>query len=234
MRLLRSYTEGIIRLFYPLLCKACGNEVFSADNQLCWQCHEALPYTGFEAHADNPVRHLFTGRLHLEQAYSLLYFSKESITQAVIHRFKYQGEQELARYMGRLMAQRMLQHPHWQQVDALVPLPLNKRKLKQRGYNQAQLLAEGMSQVMHVPVHNTAVLRTRYTETQTRKTRLQRWLNVEHVFDIEKEHQLHGQHVILVDDVITTGATMDAMGAVLQRVPDLRLSLASLAYASRI
>lgn len=224
----------MLRLFYPLLCKACGDEVFRADNLLCWRCLEELPRTRFEQHPENPVKHLFAGRLRLQQAFSFLYFSSGSVTQAIVHRFKYQNEKELGIFMGRLMGEAMLLHPHHRHYDAILPLPLNPRKLQQRGYNQAELLARGIGQALQVPVHATAVMRTRYTSTQTKKNRLQRWMNVEQVFDVDVHHDLTGKQVLLVDDVITTGATMDAMGEVLQRIPGLQLSLCSLAYASKL
>ena len=226
--------ENLRRLFYPLLCKACGNEVFQQEQLLCWRCLEELPFTGFERHAENPVKRIFTGRLKLQEAFSLLYFNKDSITQAVAHRFKYKGEKELGIYMGEMMGRKMQSIDRFQQLDYIIPLPLNKKKLRQRGYNQAELLAKGISQILQVPVHTQAVMRTRYTSTQTKKNRIQRWMNVEHVFDVQETQSLEGKHVLLVDDVITTGATMEAMGEVLLRIPGLQLSLCSLAYASRI
>lgn len=228
------YAESFLRLFYPLLCKACGDEVFRQDNQLCWRCLEELPLTHFEKHSENPVKHIFTGRLRLQEAFSFVYFNTDSITQAIVHRFKYQNEKELGIFMGELMGRAMAEQEHHHHYDAIIPLPLNERKLRQRGYNQAELLAKGISNILAKPLHTSAVMRTRYTTTQTKKTRIQRWMNVEHVFDVDTNHDLHHKHVLLVDDVITTGATMEAMGEVLQKVPGLKLSLCSLAYASRI
>lgn len=231
---LASYANSLFRLFYPTLCKACGDEVFSKTNELCWRCLEELPRTGFETHIENPVKHIFAGRLKLHQGFSFLFFNTDSITQAIVHRFKYKNERTLGTYMGELMGRSMLNQEHHQHYDAIIPLPLNDRKLRQRGYNQAALLATGISNILNKPVHTSAVMRTRYTATQTRKNRIQRWLNVEHVFDVDARHDLNNKHVLLVDDVITTGATMEAMGAVLLNIPGLNLSVCSLAYASRI
>ena len=136
--------------------------------------------------------------------------------------------------MGQMMGKTMAAYPHHQHYDAIVPLPLNKKKQLQRGYNQAELLAQGISDILSVPVITTAVVRTRYTSTQTKKNRIQRWMNVEHVFGLDNPKSLENKHILLVDDVITTGATMEAMGAELLKVQGLSLSLASLAYASRI
>lgn len=234
MSWLASYTESFIRFFYPLLCKSCGNEVFTKETMLCWRCLEALPFTKYEQFEENPVKHNFTGRLRLHQATSLLYFNKDSITQAIVHRIKYQGEKDLGVYMGQLMGTALLHYDRYHQVDIIVPLPLNENKERQRGYNQSELLATGIGNVLMKPVVTAAVMRTKNTATQTKKNRIQRWMNVEHVFDIRNTQELENKHVLLVDDVITTGATMEAMGSLLLTVPGLKLSLCSLAYASRI
>lgn len=233
MSTLKDYAHSLLNLFYPHLCRACGHELYQLDQYVCWRCQRDLPYTAFEQFAENPVRKLFTGRLPIEQGSSLLFFSKLSITQALVHQFKYKDEQDLGLWMGRLMGSRLKEQPHYAGIDCLVPLPLNVRKLRQRGFNQAEVLARGMSESMQLPVAPVAVLRTQYTSTQTRKSRLQRWLNVEHVFGIAKDSGLEGKHVLLVDDVITTGATMDACGHALLKIPGLKLSVCSLAYASR-
>jgi ComF family protein len=120
------------------------------------------------------------------------------------------------------------------QLDIIIPLPLNAKKLAQRGYNQSALLANGIASVLQLPVSTSAVVRTQYTASQTRKGRLQRWLNVEHVFAVANPAELQNKHVLLVDDVITTGATMEAMGRELLKIPGLKLSIASLAFTSRI
>ncbi len=140
----------------------------------------------------------------------------------------------MARFMGRWMGNLLLQAPHYPMPDALVPLPLYRNKLKKRGYNQALLLAEGMGEVLQIPVAPVAVMRTRHTETQTRKSRIDRWLNVAEVFDLNNADQLAGKKLLLVDDVITTGATMEACGHQLLRIPGVSLSLISLAFAHSV
>ena len=195
--------------------------------------HE-LPRTGFEKYTNNAVEKFFYGRIPLQHAFSWLYFNKGSLVQHIIHQFKYRDNKALGIYAGQLMGEAMQQN-HWhQQVDAVVPLPLNKKKLLKRGYNQAALLSEGLAAVLNKPVEAVAVVRTKFTETQTRKTRMQRWNNVEDVFDLEDTHSLQNKHVLLVDDVVTTGATLEACGQKLLQVPGLTLSVATLAVALRI
>lgn len=234
MIILTRYLESFVRLAFPLHCKACGDEVHNVETQLCWKCLEHLPFTGFEMHARNPVSKMFTGRIALEDACSILYFNKDSLVQAIVHRIKYRGDKALGIYMGELMGQRMMYSGRFSHLEAIVPLPLNATKQRKRGYNQSELLAEGMARVMPVAINKMAVIRTKNTGTQTRKNRIERWVNVKEVFDLKQGHELEGKNVLLVDDVITTGATMEAMGAVLIGVPGLKLSLASLAVASGI
>ena len=234
MILLTRYLENFVRLAFPLHCKSCGEEVYNIQTQLCWKCLEHLPYTGFEKHANNPVSKLFMGRMAVDDACSILYFNKDSLVQGIVHRIKYRGDKALGIYMGELMGRRLLESGRFSHLEALVPLPLNAVKQRKRGYNQSELLAEGIARIMPVAINNMAVIRTKNTETQTRKNRIERWVNVREVFDLKPGHGLEGKHVLLVDDVITTGATMEAMGAVLLGVPGLKLNLASLALASGI
>ena len=222
------------RLVFPNNCAGCGEELFGSKNLLCWQCLQELPRTGFEKHEQNPVASIFYGRIPLQHAFSWLFHTKGSLAQMLIQQVKYKSKLDLGRYLGTIMAEAMLEARLFDDVDALVPLPLNKKKLAKRGYNQSMLICEGMSAVLGKPVETVAVIRSKFTQTQTRKNRLQRWLNVEQVFDLKEAHAIEGKHVLLVDDVITTGATMEACGQVLLQVPGLKLSLASLAMASKL
>ncbi len=230
----KQYLDDFLRLFYPNICTGCGRDLYNSKNLLCWECLKELPKTGFEMHPDNPTAKIFYGRLPLENAFSWLYFNKGSLAQHLVHQLKYRKNLPLGRYLGELMAHSMLEKGLYNDVDFIVPLPLNKKKLAKRGFNQAMIICEGMSAVLQKPIENVAVLRKRYTETQTRKNRLQRLVNVEEVFGLNDGHLLENKHALLVDDVITTGATMEACGKVLTSVPGLRLSMASLATTSKM
>jgi ComF family protein len=234
MKTLPTYLKDLTRLFYPHNCAGCGYELYDTRHFLCLNCLESLPLTGFEKSPDNYVARMFTGRLPLKQAGSWLFFGKGGICQALIHQLKYRGNTELGEYLGRLMGTNLGREGWFNDIDVLIPLPLNQKKLNIRGYNQSTVLCRGMQASTGIPVEEVAVMRTFYTETQTRKSRLQRWSNVQHVFDLQEAGHLHGKHALLVDDVITTGATMDACGQVLLKVPGLKLSVLSLAVAGKI
>jgi ComF family protein len=224
----------ITRFFFPHSCPGCGAELYQHQQMICVRCLKQLPQTGFEKTGDNYTARLFTGRLQLQNATSWLFFGKDGLTQKLIHRIKYRGDMAMGKYLGHMMGTRLLEAGWLSDVDLLIPLPLNRKKLKSRGYNQSTLICEGIQAASGIPLEEVAIMRTVFTETQTHKSRLQRWTNVSHVFDLLETNHLHHRHVLLVDDVITTGATMDACGQVLLQVPGLKLSVLSLAVATSV
>ena len=228
------FLANFSRLIFPHNCAGCGSELHNNQHLLCWKCLNELPTTGFEKFPDNLTASIFTGRMPLQYAFSWLFYNKGSLAQHLIHQIKYKKNLPLGRYMGQLMGKTMVETGLYSQIDLLVPLPLNKRKLASRGYNQAMLLCQGIADELQKPVVDVAVMRNKHTQTQTKKSRIERLANVEEVFDLQDAHLLENKHALLVDDVITTGATLEACGLVLLKVPGLTLSLASLAAASKI
>jgi ComF family protein len=220
-------------LFYPHICSGCGSDLLEADNKLCLKCIHDLPHTGFADLPNNPVEKYFWGRIPFSAAYSQFYFSKEFLIQHLIHQLKYKGETEIGFYLGEMMGKTLLNSKRFSSIDALIPLPLHAGKEHKRGYNQATVICNGMSAIMNVPVLNRAVIRRYATETQTRKHRTERWENVKQSFKVVKENELAGKHLLLVDDVITTGATLEACGLVILETSDVKLSIATLAYAPK-
>jgi len=203
------------------------------DNLLCLHCIEQLPHTHFAFHRDNPTEKIFHGRLDLIAAMSEFYFAKGTLIQDLIHEFKYNGKIEIGIYLGKMIGESILAGDHFYDVECLVPLPLFAEKEFKRGYNQATILCKGISEVTGIPVINNNVVRKRPTETQTKKHRIERWQNVEGSFDVVNEQELKGKHVLLVDDVVTTGATLEACGSRIMQIKGTRLSIATLAIASK-
>jgi ComF family protein len=229
-----SVIQDIIRFFYPHTCVGCGKELYNLHHFACTGCLKSLPLTGFERTGNNYTETLFAGRLPLKKACSWLFFEKDSLTQKLIHQLKYRNNQAIGEWLGYAMGKQLMEQNWFNTMDVVVPLPLNKRKLNMRGYNQSEVLCRGISSATGLPVEKVAVMRTVYTETQTKKSRIQRWRNVEEVFDLIESTHLQGKHALLVDDVVTTGATLDACGQVLLKVPGLSLSVLTLAVASKI
>jgi len=198
---------------------------------LCLHCLSGLPQTYFHMHGNNPIEKLFWGRLPLAHASAQYYFTKESLVQRLMHQFKYKGNKELGYFLGTLMGHQLIQSNRFSYLDALVPLPLFPSKEKLRGFNQAAVLCEGISHVLQKPVLRDVVRRTVYTESQTKKNRLQRWQNMEGRFEVINAEAIKGKHVLLVDDVVTTGATLEACGQMLLAA-DAKLSIAALCFSS--
>jgi len=230
---LKTIFSSAVHLFYPHVCTGCGSDIVEENNLLCLRCIKELPRTGFAPFANNPVEKYFWGRLPLAAAHSEFYFSKEFLIQHLIHELKYKGNTEIGSYLGELMGRSLLTSSRFNSIDALIPLPLYADKERKRGYNQATVICNGMSSVMNVPVLNNHVIRRHATETQTRKHRTERWENVKESFMITNNDALRNKHLLLVDDVVTTGATLEACGHVLLQAQPLKLSIATLAYAAK-
>ncbi|NOT91500.1 ComF family protein [Ferruginibacter sp.] len=233
MQTLKNIFSSTLHLFYPHVCTGCGSDLLQEDNQLCLHCINELPHTNFAQHNNNPVEKIFWGRIPITAAHSEFYFSKESLLQHLIHQLKYKNNTDIGFYMGEMMGKTLLTSGRFNHIDYLVPLPLYPDKERKRGYNQAAIICNGMSEVMNVPVLNGNVIRQRFTETQTRKHRTERWENVEGSFVVKDPIVLKGKSILLVDDVITTGATLEACGTMLLQTDDLKLYIATLAHAAK-
>jgi ComF family protein len=193
---------------------------------------DAMPETNFELHVNNPVEKKFWGRLPLVSATAQFYFTKESLMQHLMHQFKYKGNKDLGLQFGRIMGDQ-LQRSNRFYPDVLIPLPLFPAKEKRRGYNQATVLCNGISENMKIPVLDKVIIRPHHTETQTKKGRVERWKNMEGKFVLTNAEAIRNKHVLLIDDVVTTGATLEACGNELLKAENTRLSIATLCTASR-
>jgi ComF family protein len=189
-----------------------------------------MPLTGFEFFPANPIEKIFWGRAEIQAASAHLYFTGGSAVQHSLHLLKYKGRKEIGIYFGQQIGKRLNQSKRFIGCEIIIPLPLFAGREKKRGYNQAALIAEGISQQLEIPVLRDAVSRIKKTETQTHKSRIQRWKNMESTFNIRKPEKIYGKHVLLVDDVVTTGASLEACAQVLLTTPGLRLSIACLAH----
>lgn len=230
---LTDIKEAILHLLFPHVCEGCGTDVLEHDHFLCLKCHSDLPKTEFHLYPNNPIEKIFWGRLPLTNATAQYYFTKNSKMQHLMHQLKYRGNKELGIYLGRLMGYALNASNRFRYVDELIPLPLFPSKEKKRGYNQATVLCEGIAEVLHKPILNNAIRRTSYTDSQTAKNRVQRWENMEGRFELVNKEAIKGKHLLLVDDVITTGATLEACGTELLEAENVQLSVATLCFSSR-
>jgi len=231
--LIRERFEELVHLFYPHCCGGCGSDLIQKSIPVCPRCFLELPETGFAGLPGNPVEKIFYGRLPLSAAHSAYFFAKDSVIQRLVHRLKYKGDRAMGEFLGRQLGEALRESNRFGALDGIIPMPMFRSKEKQRGYNQAEVIAKGVAAVMGLPVMPHLLVRRRLTETQTRKHRTERWQNVEGSFVTPHPDHLSGKHLLLVDDVITTGASIEAAGRVMAVLPDVRLSVASVALASK-
>lgn len=228
---LKRSSDSLLNLFFPDLCAGCNEPLSRGEEILCIRCLFELPETGFHLLKDNPVAQIFTGRVPLNAATACYYFHKNAAIQHIIHRFKYHHRKDVAVYMGRKMGNMLRQSTDFSDVDTIIPIPLHAIKRQLRGYNQSDLLCRGIGEVMHAPVQYDGLRRIIPTETQTKKSRPERWQNVKDAFEVLHPEMISGKHLLLVDDVVTTGATLEACANVLLQIPLVKVSLAALAKA---
>jgi ComF family protein len=230
---LREIKDSLLHILFPHVCNGCGSDIINEDTMLCMQCISELPETRFHLHAANPVEKIFWGRLPLVDGTAQYYFTKESLMQRLMHQFKYRGNKELGKQLGRLIGNDLRETNRFNLLDALVPLPLFPAKEKSRGYNQATVLCEGIAEILDIEILKDVIIRVQATETQTKKGRMERWENIKGKFELVRPEKIRDLHILLVDDVITTGATLEACGQELLKGANTRLSIATLCFASR-
>jgi len=229
---LKEIGASLTHLFFPHVCQGCGSDLLDKNQLVCLHCYNQLPATQFHLHQANPVEKIFWGRISVEAAASLLYFTKGSVLQQLLHQLKYKGNQEIGRFLGNEMGKQFIQSDRFAAIDGLVPLPLFGSREKKRGYNQAKIIADGFSSATGIPVWNEVIRRTRSTETQTHKSRLARWMNMEGRFELVNPAQISFKKILLIDDVLTTGATLESCGHELLRAEGCSLSIGTIAYTS--
>ncbi|MBN8702059.1 MAG: ComF family protein [Bacteroidetes bacterium] len=226
--------SDLFSLLFPNNCASCGNSLLKNEHILCLLCNSNLPFTGFAKEANNSIEKIFWGRTDVLYAMSLLYFDKASKVQTLMHKLKYDGEKEIGFYFGKKIAEEIEAGKRFEKIDLVLPVPLHPKKLKARGYNQSKFISDGVAHQYNINSPENLLIRTNFTESQTKKSRWQRWDNVQDKFSITNASILENKHVLLVDDVITTGATIEACVKELSKVNTCKISVASVAFASSI
>ena len=225
---MRTWINNLLQLFYPRLCLYCDKRLTEDEQFLCLHCFCELPRTHYHRRPDNPVLKLFTGFFHINEIATFLFFERDGKVQKLVHSFKYYGNKQLAQYLGRIAALEMKNDGLYKEIDMLIPVPLHPKKERKRGYNQAEWIAKGIEQVYPYPIRKCVIYRKIDTVTQTRKTVYERNLNVEEIFSLNNVDSLEDKHILLIDDVITTGATLRACIKTLSAIPNIRISIFSL------
>ncbi|MBO7418862.1 MAG: ComF family protein [Bacteroidaceae bacterium] len=231
MKRIKEWGISLKDWLFPHYCNICGNRLPKEGQVLCQSCLSKMPRTKYHTWPDNRMARQFWGKFPMERAAAWFFYSQGSSYAHIIHLFKYKGRKQLAIDVGRMMAIEMLSSGFFEGIDCIIPVPLHNKRQRERGYNQSELLAYGVSSVTHIPVVCDAVERIRYTETQTQRSSKERFENMQNVFRSRKGEPLVGKHILLVDDVMTTSATLTACADALQVVPGIRVSFLTVAIA---
>ena len=227
-----SFWSRLLDLISPRLCVVCGNRLAVTEEVVCSKCYLHLPRTDFGHDLyENVMAKLFWGQIKLEKATALFYYEPHAETVQILYEMKYKNHPEIGVVMGRMMAKELMKSGLFEDIDALVPVPLAKKREHERGYNQSLELAKGVSEVTHLPIANQVVRRTKFVGSQTHRGRWERNENVEGVFELVDGDSLSGKHVLLIDDVVTTGATIIACAQEMQKASNVRISVLALGFA---
>jgi len=227
-----TIVKHFLSLFFPNYCLGgCGNTLENPNEQLCIHCFSQFSHTSFSQISPNKMEQLFWGKVQIENAAALFYFKKESRIQQVIHQLKYKGRKDIGFLLGRLMGKDLIESPYFKSIDYIIPVPLHKAKQNKRGYNQSEEIAKGISEEMKIPLNTKTLKRISFTNTQTRKKRFERWENVKDVFVVENPQNAENKHILLVDDVCTTGSTLISCIEELSSIKNIKISVATLAFA---
>lgn len=222
--------KSILHLFYPEVCFACKNPLFTNEIYVCARCRHQLPLTRHTEIPDNEVLRTFYGRLPLEHASALLYFHKKGMVQELIHHLKYRNRQQVGAFLGDWYGEELQKIHSEIKFDAIIPVPLHKKRMKERGYNQLTTFGQSLSKSLQIPFYEDILHRNSYSVTQTKKSFLERTEAKKTIFEVEFSENHHNKHFLLIDDVITTGSTLEQCGKAILKIPGARLSIVCMAY----
>ncbi len=223
--------DDIISLLFPRLCYACGQHLLRNEKLICTECYVQMPRTTYHLEEGNPVEQLFWGRCRIERAAAFSFYTRNSRIRNLIHNLKYKGIQEIGIELGRIYGTMLAESQFLEGIDAIIPVPLHISKKRIRGFNQSDLICKGLSEVTRLPVDYTSLQRITKTATQTKRSRYERWINVEGIFSVSDAEHVKGKHFLLVDDVITTGSTIESCANELLKYENVKVSVAAIAVA---
>ena len=223
--------DDFISLLFPRLCYACGNHLLRNEALICTECYVVIPRTNYHAEDMNPVAQLFWGRCMIKKAAAFSFYNKGSRIRNLVHNLKYKGIKEIGYELGRIYALSLRSSVFITDIDLIIPVPLHPSKKRIRGFNQSEIISTGISDVTGLPLDTGSLARTAVTATQTRRSRYERWTNVEGIFKVTGPEKIRGRHILLVDDVITTGSTIESCANELLKVEGVQVSVLAIAFA---
>lgn len=227
---IRHYLNAFLHLLYPQICFGCGTDQIENATPLCQQCIQDLPVTDFFSIAENPIEKIFWGRADIQSAGALLFFTKDSLVQTLITQLKYHHNKKVGILFGRLLGQTIAVEEKFNLIDCIIPIPISSTKINSRGYNQSEVIAMGMQQIWNRPIIVDVLIKKTWSNSQTRKNRAARLQQVPDLFVLNQPNSIEGKHILLVDDVLTTGATLEAAVTSLRIGLPASISIAVVAY----
>ena len=222
--------NDFLHLFYPKLCAVCDQGLIANEITICTNCRHDLPLTNIKDYNNNDVLHKFYGRIPIEKAYSLLFFRKKGSTQKLIHNLKYKGNEDIGVFFGNWLGELLKENHEFNGIDYIIPVPLHPKKLKERGYNQVTKFGEKLSCHLNIPLIKNNLIRTSLSKTQTAKDRFERFKNVETNFALRNPAFFDEKHILIIDDIITTGATLEACAKEFSKSKNCKISILTMAY----
>lgn len=228
---LTAIGEAIGQLFYPHVCAGCGSDKLETDSSICWYCLSELPATEFADQPENPAERILWGRLPFDAVHAGFFLNRDSLMEHLIYQLKYKHQAALGEHLGMLLGGQLKKSVRFK-PEALVPVPLHPKKLRQRGYNQATVIANGVAKELGIPIIEQVLIRKNFSGSQTRLGRMARWENSRSTFCIQNSHRLRGKRILLLDDVLTTGATLESCGLLLNEISGTKVSMATICLST--
>ena len=223
--------KSLLHLFFPPTCAGCKTILIANENVICTSCRHEMPLTQHHLNPENDAYKKFYGRIPVEHVSALVYFHKKGIVQELIHSLKYRGQEAIGTVLGEWYAEELKSSQLLQTVDAIIPVPLHPKKLRERGYNQVTEFGNALAKSLQIPVNTTILFRQVYSKTQSQKNRLGRTEGIDTIFDVSFDEKDHNKHFLLIDDVITTGATLEVCAKALLKIPGTKISIVCMAMA---
>ena len=231
MSYLYDLWDDVISLLFPRLCYACGNHLLRNEKLICTECYILIPRANYHNESNNPVEQLFWGRCRIEKAAAFSYYNRGSRIRNLIHNLKYKGIREIGYELGKIYGFSLKNSDFTSDIDVIIPVPLHPSKQRIRGFNQSEIISQGISEATGIPVDSISLSRKNISATQTKRSRYERWTNVEGIFSVTDATGIRDKHILLIDDVITTGSTIESCVTELLKTEGVRVSVAALAVA---
>lgn len=227
-----KFAKDLYYLFFPAICQCCDKQLVQNEYLICLECRFDLPLAEMTQVQNNEIEQIFFGRIAIVFGTSLLLFKRKNIVQKLIHNLKYKRQEDIGVLFGKWLGDELAESERLPKIDYVIPVPIHKRKLRKRGYNQVTKFAQEIAKSLHAQFNDEQLLSVTTNETQTFKQRIDRWVNVQERFYLNDTNFFENKSVLLVDDVITTGATLEACCIELQRTKSVKISIATMAFTS--